>query len=168
MHRFNYSGAQTIEDIRKNGIDSSVTPNVQYTLNALKSGEYQLEFGMFLGHEGSEYINGGTVYIALEINGKLTEIKTSVTEILPQIYIYKIKAALKEGNNVIRISSCTSDSTSEDRISAAYAYQDYLDVTKGVTAISYGERLEAENSEINGYIREDRASASGGKTLQRR
>lgn len=160
-----YSGAQTIEDIRKNGIDSSVTPNVQYTLNALKSGEYQLEFGMFLGHEGSEYINGGTVYIALEINGKLTEIKTSVTEILPQIYIYKIKAALKEGNNVIRISSCTSDSTSEDRISAAYAYQDYLDVTKGVTAISYGERLEAENSEINGYIREDRASASGGKII---
>ena len=161
LHRpIYYTKAQSIKQIRKNGIDGSNTPYVQYTLNASHSGTYQLEFGMFLAHEGNEYVKDGKVYIAVEINGELREVETTVTQILPKIFIYKTEAQLNEGENRIKITTCTSDSVSSDEMSAAYAMQDYLDVTEGVTAVSYGERLEAENCEASGYLTKDRANAS--------
>ena len=161
-----YTTAQTIADIQRNGIDGALTPFVEYQLEVPSDGTYKLGIGMLLAYEGEDYPSQGRVYMALMVNDLLAEIiETQVSDNQPRAYRYQTSVLLKQGMNIVRITSCTADSASETF--AAIAHQDYLEVSAEVTIRPYNQRLEAEDSKLNGYIAAESSGASNGAAVMR-
>lgn len=147
----------------KNGLDMTLTPFVQYEVIAPSDGNYNIRIGLKYVLEGTDLPADRKAYIAVYVNGAYKEYALNVNDNKSHIATIEENVELRNGKNIIQVTSAAEGAAAEDQLSYVIVYQDYLDIEKDLTALLPSERLEAEDSKLNRYMAEDRGGSSGGK-----
>ncbi len=171
--------AQTVADIKANGLNEVITPYVMYLVDVEEAGEYELRIGSAYKTYGTVLPNNYTGHMALFVNDDTTAAKIFdfvVPDLREHILTNTAKVNLKAGRNIIKVTAATSDTVYEEMtydpdgnplgydIATLTLYQDYLDVS-GIDHTATGPEsvLEAESANLRGYTGEGRGGASGGQ-----
>lgn len=161
-----YRRAQTVSQIKKDGIDSAKTPFVEYTINASETGEYTLYFATAYGMTNKSLVDKIDANVVVENNGNLhvktvkAEKGTTVSRVLP------VTLKLQKGSNTVRVTHFTGDSLSGDGLS--WNDFDYVemsaDTAKKLSFASNSIVLEAEKSVYVSYTpKYDKGASDGAK-----
>ena len=162
-----YKVSQSLDEIKKDGIDGSRTPYVELTVNAKKAGSYVIYLGNTHGITkggGWEKVYGQFV---VEVNGQLqtkgVEITKAGASTITQVYV-----ELEEGENTIRLTHLTSDA---QHGGTTWIDFDYIEMPSWVAAnlefVERGTRLEAEDANYDAFAELPSGSYSGGSYLGR-
>ena len=169
--------AQTLSEIRKNGIDNNRTAYTLYTVYAPEDGTYtvnaRVRYGVY-GVNKTQYYDK-TAHIVVMANDDAENMGVIDIPILSTrenaIIWDEVSIKLKKGENKIRVTGFTADLT--DRNGKEFLWnnveegffwldQDYIAVPEGVTASGpMGGRIEAEES-LFSYYTHDLFNNSGG------
>ena len=162
----NYLSVQKREELKK--LDESLTPFVQYEVEAPETGSYTVKFGMRYRHYGDEYPGGNKAYGAFYVNGVYTgEYELVVNDNAPHIVTLEKTLRLNQGYNLIQITGASAESISDDELSYTEVEHDYIDIAEPLIPMLPADRVEAENSEMNLYVSERIGDASGGQVAGR-
>ena len=162
-----YKVSQSLDEIKKDGIDGSRTPYVELTVNAKKAGSYVIYLGNTHGITkggGWEKVYGQFV---VEVNGQLqtkaVEITKAGASTITQVYV-----EMEEGENTIRLTHLTSDA---QHGGTTWIDFDYIEMPSWVAAnlefVERGTRLEAEDANYDAFAEMPSGSYSGGSYLGR-
>jgi len=172
--RMNYT--QTLENIRKNGLDYRKTPFTVFTVYAPEDGEYEVISRIRCGIYGSNAsaIYGMMAHFVLLANDDIQNMKVFDFPILEDKKDWFIresaKLKLKKGENRIYLTALTADLTDSNgksvlwnEVEEAFLWldHDYIAVPKSVTCEPVGGRIEAEYS-LYAYYTNNLFSTSGG------
>lgn len=160
-----YGRAQSVKDIRANGIDFRTTAGMQYTVTATQAGTYKFYIAQNCGIY--KEINTTTVYAAVECNGKTEIFESTAALNVTSSRLLVASVELKKGENKVKVSAATIDSYSD----AGYIWTDYdyIEVDgRDADKLSFKKIAgvaEAEKAVYSSYTPVDSTSASGGKYL---
>lgn len=103
--------AQTVAQLRANGIDDFLTPYVMYVVDAPAAGAYDIELGMVKEIAGNCIPKDYRAYVGLFVNDVyVEEIEVTFDDKRARAFHEDFTINLKEGRNYIKVTCATSDS----------------------------------------------------------
>ncbi len=168
--------AQTLDNIRRSGLDSKKTPFTAFTVYAPEDGEYDIVARIRCGIYGpnASSLHGLMAHITVIANADEQTMKVIDFPILQDKKDWfvreTVKLRLKKGENKIYLTALTGDLTDADgksvlwnEIEEAFLWidHDYIAVPKALTSDTVGGRIEAEHS-LYAYYTNNLFSTSGG------
>ncbi len=169
--------AQTLDEIRKNGLDNTRMAYTLYTVYAPADGEYpvnvRVRYGVYGANKAQYYDKTAhVVVLANEDVAGMGVVDIPILSTRENAMIWdSVTLKLKQGENKIRVTGFTADLTEADgkaflwnEVEEAFFWldQDYLAVPSVVTpSAPMGGRVEAEDS-LFSYYTHDLYNSSGG------
>ena len=160
-----YKSSQTIAQMLANGIDGKKTPFAQLVVNAAEAGEYTLYLGVAAGMTAGCTQEEIVADFVVDVNGKLQTVsaraaKTTTYAVVP------VTVKLEKGINVIRLTHFSKDAQCGGTTWIDFDYIEMPEaVSKQLTFVKIGEKLEAERQSFSGYSQFANASYSNGLYL---
>ena len=149
-----YLKAQTAEAIVKNGIDATVTPYVEYMINASEAGEYTIYVALNSGMSANMTAEKKQCSIVIE-NGDNRQVKSiySLLDTQNVVRVIPVTLKLEKGINEVRITHFTGDSIQDK----AYVWNDfdYIEMSPATAEKLTFLRtsvLEAEDANYTSYV----------------